>query len=170
MSTITAPTKEIADKRQESGGDELGPDHPDRGQPGHLHQDRLRKQESGRVPQHLVHLSRVQHFHEGQGPARRPLHHQPHLRYLRRQPRHLRHLRAEHGVRRSAAGDGRMDRQSWRSRRIHVRPQHFPGQPGRRGFLRADGQGDQSRTSGPRRRRPRRRTPMCTATAPSPTS
>ena len=44
-----------------------------------------------RVPQHLVDLPRLQHLHEGQGPARRPLHHQPHLRHLRRQPRHLRH-------------------------------------------------------------------------------
>ena len=42
-----------------------------------------------RVPQHLVDLPRLQHLHEGQGPARRPLHHQPHLRHLRRQPRHL---------------------------------------------------------------------------------
>ena len=32
-----------------------------------------------------------------------------------------------------------------RSRRVHVRPQHLPGQPGRRRFLRADGQGDQPR-------------------------
>ena len=43
-----------------------------------------------RVPQHLVDLPRLQHLHEGQGPARRPLHHQPDLRHLRRQPRHLR--------------------------------------------------------------------------------
>ena len=42
-----------------------------------------------RVPQHVVDLPRLQHLHEGQGPARRPLHHQPHLRHLRRQPRHL---------------------------------------------------------------------------------
>ena len=49
---------------------------------------------------------------------------------------------------------GRVDRQPRRSRRVHVRPQHLPGQPGRRRFLRADGQGDQSRVSGPRPRRP----------------
>ena len=42
-----------------------------------------------RVPQHLVDLPRLQHLHEGQGPPRRALHHQPHLRHLRRQPRHL---------------------------------------------------------------------------------
>ena len=101
-----------------------------------------------RVPQHLLHLPRLQHFHEGQRPARRPLHHQPHLRHLRRQSRHLRHLRAEHGLRREAAAHGRMDRQSGRSRRVHVRPQHLPGQSGGRGFLRADGQGDQSRRAG----------------------
>ncbi len=56
-----------------------------------------------RVLQHLVDLPRLQHLHEGQGPARRPLHHQPHLRHLRRQPRHLRRLRPEHGLRRQAA-------------------------------------------------------------------
>ena len=54
-------------------------------------------------------------------------------------------LRAEHGVRRPTAGSRRVDRQSRRSRRIHVRPQHLPGQPGGRGLLRADGQGDESR-------------------------
>ena len=54
---------------------------------------------SRRVPQHLLDLPRLQHLHEGQRPARRPLHHQPHLRHLRRQSRHLRHLRAEHGLR-----------------------------------------------------------------------
>ena len=59
-----------------------------------------------RVPQHLVDLPRLQHLHEGQGPARRPLHHQPHLRDLRRQPRHLLGLRAEHGLRRPAAAVG----------------------------------------------------------------
>ncbi len=40
--------------------------------------------------QHIVDLPWLQHLHEGQGPARRPLHHQPHLRHLRRQPRDLR--------------------------------------------------------------------------------
>ena len=45
----------------------------------------------------------------------------------------------------------RMDRQPGRSRRVHVRPQHLPGQPGGRGFLRADGEGDQSLACGPRR-------------------
>ena len=38
---------------------------------------------------------------------------------------------------------GRMDRQPRRGRRVHVRPQYFPGQPGGRGFLRADGEGNQ---------------------------
>ena len=42
-------------------------------------------------------------FMKGKDPARRPLHHQPHLRDLRRQSCHLRHLRAEYGLRRSAA-------------------------------------------------------------------
>ncbi len=35
-----------------------------------------------------------------------------------------------------------------RGRRVHVRSQHLSGQPGRRGFLRADGEGDQSRSLG----------------------
>ena len=39
-------------------------------------------------------------FMKGKRSARRPLHHQPDLRHLRRQPRDLRHLCAEHGVRR----------------------------------------------------------------------
>ena len=43
---------------------------------------------------------------------------------------------------------GRVDRQPRRGRRVHVRPQHLPGQPGRRGLLRADGQGDQPRRLG----------------------
>ena len=51
---------------------------------GIYHQDRLRQTGSGRVPQHFVDLPRLQHLHEGQRPARRPLHHQPHLRHLRR--------------------------------------------------------------------------------------
>ena len=170
MSTITAPTQGRSQQNRKPGGDELGPDHPDRGQPGHLHQDRFREPRSGRVPQHLVHLSRLQHLHEGQRSARRPLHHQPHLRHLRRQPRHLRHLCAEHGVWRQAASDGGMDRQSRRSRRVHVRPQYLPGQSGRRGFLRADGEGNQSQRLGEGGidRGAARRT--CTATAPSPTS
>ena len=94
--------------------------------------------------QHFPHLPRLQHLHEGQGPARLALHHQPHLRDLRRQPRHLRHLRAEHGLRDQDAAAGRVDPQPRRGRRVHVRPQHLPGQPGRRRFLRADGEGDQS--------------------------
>ena len=65
------------------------------------------------------------------------------------------------GVRPPAIGG--VDRQSRRSRRVHVRPQHLPGQPGGRRFLRADGEGDQSRRAGARRRRLPRRTPTCTA-------
>ena len=76
-------------RRQRPRRDGLGPDHPDRGQPRHLHQDRLQAEARRRVPQHLVDLPRLQHLHEGQGPARRALHHQPDLRHLRRQPRDL---------------------------------------------------------------------------------
>ena len=67
----------------------LGSDHPDRRQPRHLHEDRLRQPRGRRVQEHVVAVPRLQRVHEGQGPARRPLHHQPHLRHLRRQPRHL---------------------------------------------------------------------------------
>ena len=73
------------------------------GQPRHLHQDRLQAEGRGRVPQHQLDLPRLLDLHEGQGPARRALHHQPHLRHLRRQPRDLLLLRPEHGVRREAA-------------------------------------------------------------------
>ena len=36
--------------------------------------------------------------------AGRSLYYEPHLRHLREQPRHLCHLRAEHGVRRATSG------------------------------------------------------------------
>ena len=49
---------------------------------------------------------------------------------------------------------GRMDRQPGRGRRIHVRPQHLPGQPGGRGLLRANGEGDQSGRSQKRKKLP----------------
>ena len=65
---------------------------------------------------------------------------------------------------------GRVDRQPRRGGRVHVRPQHLPGQPGRRRLLRADGQGDQPRRLRAGRATPSRRTPTCTATARSPTS
>ena len=41
-------------------------------------------------------------FMKKQGSARCPFHHQPDLRHLRRQPRHLLGLRAEHGLWRSS--------------------------------------------------------------------
>ena len=113
-----------------------------------------------RVPQHVVDLPRLQHLHEGQGPARRPLHHQPHLRHLRRQPRHLLLLRAEHGLRRAPAGARRADRQPRRGRRVHVRPQHLPGEPGRGRLLREDGRRDEpgrARAGQPHRGAARRR-------------
>ena len=55
--------------------------------------------------------------------------------------------------------DGRVDRQPRRGGRVHVRPQHLPGQPGRRRLLRADGQGDQPERLGEGQARPRPRTP-----------
>ena len=64
----------------------------------------------------------------------------------------------------------RMDRQPRRSRRVHVRPQHFPGQSRRRGLLRDDGEGNQPERLGKSATDTKRRTPTTTATAPSPTS
>ena len=64
----------------------------------------------------------------------------------------------------------RMDREPRRSRRVHVRPQHFPGQSGRRGFLRADGEGDQSWRAATRRKKRPPRMRICTASGRSPTS
>ena len=147
-------------ERRRAHGDGVGPDHPDRRQPRHLHEDRLQAEDGGRVLQHLVDLPRLQHLHEGQGPARRPLHHQPDLRHLRRQPRHLLGLQPEHGLRRAPAAPRRVDHQPRRGRRVHVRPQHLPGEPGRGRLLRADGQGDQpgrARAGQPHRGPARRR-------------
>ena len=148
------------DGRQRPGRDGLGPDHPHRREPRDLHEDRLRQRQGRRVPQHVVDLPRLQHLHEGQGPARRPLHHQPDLRDLRRQPRHLLVLRAEHGLRRAPARAGRADREPRRSGRVHVRPQHLPGEPGRGRLLREDGRRDEpgrARAGQPHRVAARRR-------------
>ena len=65
---------------------------------------------------------------------------------------------------------GRVDRQPRRGRGVHLRPHHLPGQPGVRGLLRADGQGDEPEPSGPRPSRPRRPARTCTGTARSATS
>ena len=73
----------------QSGGNVVGSDHPDRGKSGDFHEDRLRESRSRRMPQHVFDFSRLQHLHEGERPARRPLHHKPDLRHLRRQSRHV---------------------------------------------------------------------------------
>ena len=100
MTTTQPKPAEHRHRQDRPHRDVLGSDHPDRRQPRHLHEDRLRAEAGRRVPQHVVDLPRLQRLHEGQGPARRALHHQPHLRHLRRQPRHLLGLRPEHGLRR----------------------------------------------------------------------
>jgi len=100
------------------------------------------------VLEHVVGLPRLQHLHEGQGSARRPLHHQPNLRHLRRQSLHLLGLHAEHGLQGEAAAPGRVDRQPRRSRRVHVRSQHLPRESRRRRLLRENGAGDQPRRLG----------------------
>ena len=146
------------------------PDHQDRGQPRHLHQDRFQAEEGRRVPQHVVDLPRLQHLHEGQGPAGRALHHQPDLRDLRRQPRHLLGLQPEHGLRGAPAAPRRVDHQPGRVRGVHVRPQHLPGEPGRGGLLREDGRPRPTPACWSWPTTPRRRTRPTTATAPSATS
>ncbi len=93
--------------------------------------------------QHFVHLPRLLDLYAQQRSAGCAFHHQSHLRNLRRQPRHLLDLRAEHGLRDQAATARRNDHQSRRSGRIHVRSQHLPGQSGRRRLLRDDGEGDE---------------------------
>jgi hydrogenase large subunit len=79
-------------------------------------------------------------------------------------------LRAEHGLRRQAAGAGRVDRQPRRSRRVHVRPQHLPGQPGRRRLLREDGQAETNPACWEKAKKTEAPHAGRTATRPSPTS
>jgi len=55
-------------------------------------------------------------------------------------------FRAKYGFRNSSASNCGMDHQSWRSRRIYVRSQHLSGQPGGCGFLRTNGQGNESQS------------------------
>ena len=88
-------------------------------------------------------LPRLRHLHEGDRPARRPLHHEPHLRHLRRQPLHVLVPEPEHGLRREAAEARRLRVQPRRVRRLHVRPRDLQRLHGERGLLRADGQGDE---------------------------
>ena len=140
MAATREPVKPEARQHRRHG---VGPDHAHRRQPRDLHEDRLRQPLGRQLQGDVVAVPRLQRVHEGQGPARRALHHQPHLRHLRRQPRGLLLLRAADGLRRQAAAAGRVDRQPRRGRRVHLRPHHLPGQSGLRRLLRADGQGDQ---------------------------
>ena len=150
--------------------DVVGPDHTDRRQPGHSYQDRLPQPQGRRVLQYVVDLPRLQRLHEGERPAQCALHHQPHLRDLRRQPRDVCLLCAEHGLWGQAAGPRRVDHQPRRGGRVHVRSQHLPGQPGGGRLLRADGQGDQPRRARARQRQRKLPTPHGTDTGRSPTS
>ncbi len=123
--------------------DVVGSGHAHHRQPRHLHEDRLRQSRGRRVQEHVVDVPRLQRLHARQGSARLALHHEPHLRHLRRQPRDLLGLRAEHGVRHQDAAARRVDLQPRRGRRVHVRPLDLPGQPRLRRLLRADGEGDE---------------------------
>ena len=125
------------------GGNVLGSDHAGRGQLGDPRQNRFRQPPGVECHSTSSIFRGYSVFMRGKDPARRPFHHQPHLRNLRRQPRHLRLLCPEHGLPSPPAASGRVDHQSGRSRRVHVRPQFVSGQPGRRGLLRANRQRDQ---------------------------
>src|ERR1043166_2343826 len=69
-------------RQTQSRRNELGPDHADRGQSRHLHEDRFREPRSRRMLLHVVDLSRLLDLHARQGSARRALYHEPHLRDL----------------------------------------------------------------------------------------
>ncbi len=64
-------------------GDVVGPGDPDRRLAGHPHRDRLRRRQGQQGLLDVDDLPRLRHLHEGHRPARRALHHQPHLRHLR---------------------------------------------------------------------------------------
>jgi hypothetical protein len=126
-----------------------GPDHPHRGRLGIYTKIDFGTTPGGRVPLHVVDLPRVLDLHEGQGPAGRALHHQPHLRASAGDNHgDLLGLQPEHGLRGAPAAPGGVDHQPGRGRRVHVRPQHLPGEPGRGGLLREDDLGDQPRGAG----------------------
>ena len=129
-------------------GDVLGSDHADRGQPRDPHRDRLHQPAGAQVLQHLDDLPRLRHLHEGDRSARRALHHEPHLRDLRRQPLHLLVPEPEHGLRRQAAAARRPGVQPRRDGRLHLRPRDLQRLHGERRLLRADGQGDQPDAAG----------------------
>ena len=123
-----------------------------------------------RVPQHVVDLPRLQHLHEGQGPARRALHHQPDLRHLRRQPRDLLGLQPEHGLRRrsrrtSASGSSTSARPPSTCSTTTSSRRTWSGWTTASGWSRRP---TPACSSGPTA--PRRRTPATTATGPSATS
>ena len=113
------------------------------GQPGHPHRDRLHQPPGAQGLQHLDGVPRLRHLHEGDRSARRALHHEPHLRDLRRQPRDVLVPEPEHGLRRQAAAARRPRVQPRRVGRLHVRPRDLQRLHGERRLLRADGQGDQ---------------------------
>ena len=124
----------------------------------------------GRVPQHVLDLPRLQHLHEGQGPARRPLHHQPHLRHLRRQPRHV--LRATPRTwptasrrRPWASGSSTWARPPSTCSTTTSSRRTWSAWTSARRWSRETNPGVLSRPSAPSRR-----TPATTATRPSPTS
>ncbi len=75
-------TDDHCERRAKARRHELGSHHPHRREPGHPHEDRLLQPPGDRVPQHLVHIPRLQRVHERQGPARRALHHESNLRHL----------------------------------------------------------------------------------------
>ena len=148
----------------------MGPDHPHRREPRDPHGDRLHEPGGPQVLLDVDGLPRLRHLHEGDRPARRPLHHEPDLRHLRRQPLHLLMPEPEHGLLGQAAEARRLRVQPRRVGRLHVRPRDLQRLHGERGLLRADGQGDEPVRAREGRADVGRALATSTATRRSPTS
>ena len=126
----------------------VGPDHPHRGQPRNLHENRFRPAPRGGVLQHFFDLPRLFIFMQGKDPR------DAHFITSRicgicgdnHATCSVYNQNMAYGV--DSAAYRRVDHQPGRGRRVHVRPQHLPGEPGRRGFLREDGARNQSRRLG----------------------
>ena len=150
--------------KPEAGNDRrhvVGSDHPDRRQPRHLHEDRLRQPRGRRVQGTSSLFRGYSVFMKGKDPRDAHFITSRICGICGDNHAVCSLLRAEHGLRRQDAAAGRVDRQPRRGGRVHLRPHHLPGQPGVRGLLRADGQGDQPERAGEGRedRRAARRRP-----------
>ena len=144
----TSTSRKSLRQEAQPGGDELGSDHPDRRQPGHFTKIDFANSEVAECHSTSSIFRGYSIFMKGKDP--RDAHfitsricgicgdnHATCAVYAQNMA---------FGVKPPALA--RVDHQPGRSGRVHVRPQHLPGQPGGRGLLRADGEGDQSRRLG----------------------